>query len=251
MGHSNISIAELCSDWPQLPPLERARRLRRLVDKGISRRAIAKAVRCSEAWIRQLLDLGDLTAEEKQAVRKGSLSVVEALRRIRQQRLVQPQPQPAKGPTVDLHVEPKAVTLTTPQEQEARIPAHSPELTEEEKAKLVELLVTAFLEWILSLGIRGALLANLFQEFRGGPRGFNLLAPAKSPAWKAWLGSDPRVVIEKCRPEGDIPIDDGAFLTYCVRWIACWSRQLMPPDPHTRRAVLDQVNRCFQGRDWF
>ena len=104
-------LAELCSDWPQLPPLERARRLRRLVDKGISRRAIAKAVRCSEAWIRQLLDLGDLTAEEKQAMRKGSLSVVEALRRIRQRRLVQPQPQPAKGPTVDLHVDTKAVSF--------------------------------------------------------------------------------------------------------------------------------------------
>src|SRR5690242_4796102 len=69
-------LAELCADWAaQLPPLERAKGLRRLVDKGISRRAIAKAVRCSEAWIRQLLDLERLTAEENQAMRKGLLSV--------------------------------------------------------------------------------------------------------------------------------------------------------------------------------
>ena len=27
-------LAELCSDWPQLPPLERARRLRRLSIKA-------------------------------------------------------------------------------------------------------------------------------------------------------------------------------------------------------------------------
>ena len=249
--HRQPKFKRLLADWAQLPPLERTERLCCLVDEDVSRRAIAKVVGCSEAWIRQLLDLQNLTAEEKQAMRKGSLGVVEALRRIRRRRLVQPQPQPAKDPTVDLHVDPKAVSLTTQQEQRPRIPARSPEPTEEEKAKLVVLLVQAFVEWILSLGIRGALLANLFQEFRGGPRGFNLLAPAKSQPWEVSLGSDPRAVIERCRPEGEIPTDAGAFLTYCVRWIARWSPQLMPPDLHIRPAILDRVSRFFQGGDWF
>ena len=63
-------LAELCADWAQLPLLERAKRLRRLVDEGISRRAVAKAVGCSEAWIRQLLDMGDRRRCESSTARQ-------------------------------------------------------------------------------------------------------------------------------------------------------------------------------------
>src|SRR5207249_11906206 len=69
------ALSELHASWAQLPRMERVERLRALIDKGFSRRAIGRGLECSEGLIRQLLELESLTAEERQAVSDGSLFV--------------------------------------------------------------------------------------------------------------------------------------------------------------------------------
>jgi len=97
-------LSELRASWAQLATIERVERLRALVDKRFSRRAIATGVRRSEGLVRQLLELENLTAEEKQAVREGSLSVRKALGKIHERKIVDRQRQPEKneqeGPSI-------------------------------------------------------------------------------------------------------------------------------------------------------
>src|SRR5437773_11247199 len=88
------SLSELRVRWAQLPTMERVERLRALIDKGFSRRAIGRGLECSEGLIRQLLNLESLTAEEKQAVRDGSLSVKQAVRNVQARKIVKSQCQP-------------------------------------------------------------------------------------------------------------------------------------------------------------
>ena len=90
------ALSELRARWARLGTMECVERLRALIDKGFSRRAIARGLECSEGLIRQLLELESLTAEERQAVSDGSLSVKKALRNVHARKTggTQRQPKP-------------------------------------------------------------------------------------------------------------------------------------------------------------
>src|SRR5438093_1072618 len=67
-------LAELRAQWQKLSALERTKRLEVLMAKGHSKRALARAIGCSEGSIRWHLNFSHLKSEEKQAFQQGELS---------------------------------------------------------------------------------------------------------------------------------------------------------------------------------
>jgi hypothetical protein len=200
-------LAELGASWAELPIMERADRLRVLMDRGYSRRALARALGCSEALVRQLLEMEDLNEEEKQALQKGSLSVRRALHRVKGRENLE----------------------RLPQLKEA----------EPESTVQIEPIVGAFKIWIEGLQLYGVQLKNLFDELRCGPAGLlhNGLPPEALICGQTILGMTPAQVIAASRPPGVIPVYAPYLINFAYVWHARWSRQLMP-DPELRQTVL-------------
>ena len=91
------ALAKLQSDWTSLPRSERCAELKRLVDQGISKRELARRVKCSQTLIRNLVALADLPEQERQAVEAGTLGRKQALKRSRDRKRMKhlPEPSPA------------------------------------------------------------------------------------------------------------------------------------------------------------
>jgi len=178
-------LAELGASWAELPIMERADRLRVLMDRGYSRRALARALGCSEALVRQLLEMEDLNEEEKQALQKGSLSVRRALHRV-------------KG-----------------RENLERL--HQLKEAEQETTRQTETLVGAFRNWIEGLQLHGVYLKNLFDELQRGWDGFLLSRlPPESPNFgQTILGKTPAQVIAASQPPGVIPV----YVPYLINFV--------------------------------
>src|SRR5437899_1704119 len=73
-------LAQLRVDWSNVSPLDRSERLKVLIAKGHSRRAVAKAIGRSEGSIRQHLSYSFLTDQDKLALQQRSLSSKKAFR---------------------------------------------------------------------------------------------------------------------------------------------------------------------------
>jgi len=237
------ALSELHASWAQLPRMERVERLRALIDEGFSRRAIARGLECSEGLIRQLLNLESLTAEEKQAVRDGSLSVKQAVRNVQARKIVKSQCQPKldeSGKATHAELPPPA----------AESAALTPKPDGQQSANRTEVVRKAFIDWVSSLNLIGPYLESLFRELDGGPWGINLVlfARLKPRPEEVSNGGEPQKVIDACRPKREIPSDPG-YISFCVEWYGRWSPRLMP-DPKVRRDVLYSVAAYFQKRKW-
>jgi hypothetical protein len=76
-------VQDLCKGWKWLTLLQRGERLKALVKRGQSGRALAIKLHVSEATVRKCLLLAELTPEEKGALQEGRLGTNEALRKVR------------------------------------------------------------------------------------------------------------------------------------------------------------------------
>ncbi len=237
------ALSELRARWARLGTMERVERLRALIDKGFSRRAIARGLECSEGLIRQLLELESLTAEERQAVSDGSLSVKKALRNVHARKTggTQRQPKPDESGKAT-HAE-----LLPPAAESAAL---TPKPDGQQSANRTEVVRKAFIDWVSSLDLVGPYLESLFAELDGGPRGINLVlfARLKPRPEEVSLGGDPQKVIDACRPKREIPSDPG-YISYGVEWYGRWSPRVMP-DPKVRRDILYSVAAYFQQKKW-
>jgi hypothetical protein len=233
-------LSELRASWAQLATIERVERLRALVDKRFSRRAIATGVRRSEGLVRQLLELENLTAEEKQAVREGSLSVRKALGKIHERRIVDRQRQPEKN-------EQERAKHTELSQPAIEPTAPTAESNEQQSANRTDLIVKAAIDWVSGLGLTGSYLQGFFAELRDGIT-FLVFAKVKPRPEEVSLEGDPQQVIESSRPKREVPAGPG-YASYCVEWYACWCQRLIP-DREMRKKVLESVEQHFREKKW-
>ena len=206
-------IVQLYSDWPYLSALERGLRLKALVDVGNSRRALARELGCSEGLVRQLIRLTELTEDEGQCLKTGKLSCKQVLKTIQARKV---------------------------QERQEQLAAD-----QQERAKQIDLLVAAAVEWLLfSLALPGSYRTQLIEELRWGPYRARRcdLAEETLQRWQIPMGRDPRKVIRRTRPEGDTPPYGPNLINYYVRWYGRWSQRLMP-GAELRDAVMEQAAR--------
>ena len=68
------AVDELVKAWSNLDDVDRAVRIEQILDAGMSRRALARTLGCSENLIRHLRIAADATDEEKQQAGQGELS---------------------------------------------------------------------------------------------------------------------------------------------------------------------------------
>jgi len=153
--------------------------------------------------------LQKVTADEKQALSEGSLSGKKALRKV--------------------------------QERKVRERLQCLMLSQEQRTKEIDRLVTVSLDWFRSLGLNKPYLEQLIYELGGGPYGirrreFSRHAPE---LWQIPIGKDPEAVIKACRPKGDTQTMNGPdFLNFCFAWYARWSQRVMPDRKLRDRLLL-------------
>ena len=209
-------LARLRADWPSLAPLDRTERLKALIANNHSRRALARAIGCSEGSVRQYLSFSLLTDQDKQALQQGSLSGKEARKKVHERKV---------------------------HERLAQV-----RLSQQEWTKEIERLVRVSLDWFGSLGLARPYLKQLMYELSGGDqdirlREFRQHAPA---LWEIPIGKDAQEVIASCRPKGDPASMSGPeYFNWCFVWCARWTQRLMP-DPKLRSTVLHLVARQLQ-----
>ncbi len=80
--HVLEAVAALQSKWQNLPDVDRAEAIVRILAAGMSGRGLANALNCSEALIRYLKPLTEALPEEKRLARLGKISTRELKRRI-------------------------------------------------------------------------------------------------------------------------------------------------------------------------
>jgi len=206
-------LARLRADWPSLGPLDRTEGLKLLIAKKHSRRAVARAIGCSDASVRHYLSFILLTDEDKQALQQGSLSGKGALKKVGERKI---------------HEWQESVTLN-----------------QEQRAKEINRVVPPSLDWFRSLDLPKPCLEQLMYELSGGP--FDIrryeFAHHAPKLWQIPIAKDPKDVIESCRPKGDPTAMYGPdYLNYCFTWGARWTQRVMP-DVKLRNTVLATVAR--------
>jgi len=86
MSDMRHAIAELQRTWSDLHDVDRAVRITQILDAGMSGRALAQAVGCSEGLIRRLRIAADATDDEKRRARLGQLSTRQLIENVRARR---------------------------------------------------------------------------------------------------------------------------------------------------------------------
>ena len=82
MSDLHHAVTELKKAWSDLDDMDRAVRITQILDAGVGRRALARAVGCSEGLIRQLRIAADATNDEKQQARRGELSTRQLIEKV-------------------------------------------------------------------------------------------------------------------------------------------------------------------------
>ncbi len=82
----NQAVTDLRSGWQTLHDIDKATLIVNILAAGMSRRALARAMGCGEATIRNLVLLAQALPAEKDQLRAGELTTRAALRRIRLRR---------------------------------------------------------------------------------------------------------------------------------------------------------------------
>jgi hypothetical protein len=82
---SDPEVATLLDTWKLLSVVERGQRLRPLIER-YSERSLARLVKCSEARVRQLVDLTKLSPEAERDLRERRIGVKKALTLVRKAR---------------------------------------------------------------------------------------------------------------------------------------------------------------------
>jgi len=211
-------LAALRAAWPNLPPVQRSEKLQALVDKGYSRRSLARTLGCSESSVRDLLKLQALTHEEKEQVDKGSMSVRKALRTIKSR-------ESHDGNTA----KPKAAA---------------------KKRAEVEPFVPVFREWVRSLKLQNELIVrNLFFRLKGakGRVDPDSISTEEAQRWQSCRDMTSEEVIDDSRPQRQAPDDrrgPGRYLSYLTEWFGRWASRLVP-DQESRRVLVDAAERQF------
>ena len=213
------ALAKLQSDWTSLPRSERCAELKRLVDQGISKRELARRVKCSQTLIRNLVALAELPEQERQAVEAGTLGRKQALKRSRDRKRMKHLPEPS--------------------------PADRQRLIEE-CASIVEGCIRKHLwEWCWRqclLQIKAEFRRIRLEELKQG----------SSKHSHSLLSRNPRKTFWECRPEGKEPSYGPYLINFLVGWVAGWSRRVLP-DSEVRDAVVDRAERNLdpqEGRGW-
>ncbi|MFB3924266.1 MAG: hypothetical protein ACE145_21300 [Terriglobia bacterium] len=203
-------IEQLRVEWAHLSASERSLRLALLTEAGHSRRALAKALGCSEGLVRQYLRLNELTKDEKLLIQQGRLSCRQALkiggaRRVR--------------------------------EHQERL-----ESDQQERTRYIDVLVAATMEWIESLDLSDGYREQLINELRWGPYGARWwdMRHEAPELWQIPVGKDPKDIIRSTRPDGLIPEYSPDCMNYYFTWYARWSQRLMP-GTELRDAVMTVV----------
>lgn len=213
------ALAKLQSDWTSLPRSERCAELKRLVDQGISKRELARRLKCSQTLIRDFVHLAELPEQERLAVEAGTLGRKQALRRVRDRKRMKHLPEPS--------------------------PADRQRLIEKCAAIVEDFLRQHLREWYwrqclwqIKAVVRQMRLEELKQ---GGGK------PSHRP-----LSTNPRKTFWECRPEGKEPSYAPDMINWVVGWVAAWSRRVLP-DSEARDAAIDRAERNLnpkEGRGW-
>ena len=209
------AIAQLKATWFFLPEMERAQAVRQIVNAGLSRRFLAKALNISEGTIRNLLLILEARPEDQEALRRREITQAELIRRVRGL--------PPRNPVCQ--PEPTRIA-TEPEYPQEREPF---DLTE------------TILAWLAASPPRAFSARLILEESlrilnRADKRGN--LPVARPPA-----GMPVAEVIRRCQP-GPRRYDF-FYVGFYVAWLCNWVVRLATDANHWREALtqaLSQVN---------
>jgi len=212
------AISQLQATWHVLPDYERAQALEPIVDAGVSRRYLARALNTSEGTIRQLLFILQEAQADLTAFLNGTISRNELVRRV-------------KGTSTEVPMSEK------------------PDLRFSESHPAVRYFRVRrdILEWLAEDEQRASSAAlilglALAQLDRGAGPGTLFQRPADS-------GASTETVIASCRPD---PNRFAIAVSWYAAWLANWVVSLIP-DPalcrHALNMALARVRTCISRPD--
>jgi len=76
------AVANLQNAWPDLHDVDRALRIKQILDIGMGGRTLARAIGCSEGLIRHLRIAADAAEEDLQQARAGTLSTCQLVKKV-------------------------------------------------------------------------------------------------------------------------------------------------------------------------
>jgi hypothetical protein len=209
------AIAQLKSTWFFLPEMERAQAVRQIVNAGLSRRYLAKALNISEGTVRNLLLILEARPEDQEAFRQREISQSELIRRARGL----PPREPVRQP------EPTRIA-SEPEYPQERDPF---DLTE------------TILDWLAARSLRSFSARSILEEclrILNRSEKMGNLPVDRPPA-----GMPVAEVIRRCQP-GPRRYDF-FYITFYVDWLCNWVVRLATDANHWREALtqaLSQVN---------
>jgi hypothetical protein len=213
---SDPALLALKDAWKSLSIVERGKRLTPFTER-YSLRRLARVLDCSEARIRQLLDLAKLPPDAERDFCEGRIGVKKALRLVR-----------------GLRANDRYQRLTSTDETH--------------RQKLIESGAALIVKWILQLLPETYALQflGIVQGEERGPAGEIFLKLMPKP-YMIRVNSDPMRVIRRCRPKYTRPEYGPYLLNYSVEWWAAWGPRVMP-DPRIRGAAVAAAERCLYRR---
>jgi len=182
-----------------------------------SLRQLACLLNCSEARIRQLVDLTKLPPEAERDLREGRMGVKRALKLVR-----------------DLRAD----------EQRRRLIATDAA----SRQKLIEGGARLIVKWILQLlpETYAVQFLGIVEGEERGPAGEIFLKFMPKPYMNR-PSADPMRIIRRCRPKYERPGFAPDLLNFCIAWWAAWGPRVMP-DPQVRAAAVAAAERCLYSR---
>ena len=199
------AVAALQSTWQNLPDVDRAEAIVRILAAGMSGRGLADALSCSEPLIRYLKPLVEALPEEKRLARLGKISTRELKRRIAERKAekAHKQEQAAEQARLEAaHQGFRHIMHWFNKEEKIAYP-HAEQIVLEARRKLRE-------------------------AERDG----------KLPKEKAPAGMPVPEVIRRCNRAVPATTDDVSFIEGYACWLALWSYHAMP-DSRVRDNALD------------
>ena len=218
------TLSSLRKRWPRLNPVQRADEIYDLVERGLTRRGLARELGISEGQVRQLQLLHNSSESIRHEVRDRQRSVRSAL-------AVAMSPKSKKEEI--LPPRPPATTLEPTVE-------HAPAWAVEPQAAAD--LIIDFLR--NHCGLTSVWAAQVAEQAKR-----KIMQASKRGELDHLLVKNPRSaerIIEACRPKYAVPEEQEANTGYAIDWLARWGLCLLPRE--IRSEAFDIARNSFRGR---
>ena len=196
------AVAHLRANWKKLADVDKAEAIGRILAAGMSKRAVAREVNCSEGIVRHLAIAAAALPGEKQLARQGKLSTRALVNRVQERRKLQ-------------------AKLKDEKEERGR-------------AAAVETGKKEILAWLSAEGLSSSHAAQITQEAKR--QLWEAEEHGKLPKDRPPKGTPVKEIIKRCCPPEDTR-DEFSFVARYAYWLALWTFYAIPDTGVRDRAL--------------